>query len=124
MPDYSLEIKMIRPQPRSTIPVHKRAAHSHTTHHVDVEDLLPRVIGDIGKGDWREDSDIVDEDVDSIGLVDEPQDAARGSEISGDANSPGPCRVAERARRFRDALSTAPLTMTSAPSCANPSAIA
>src|SRR5262249_37849916 len=86
---------------------HKRATQSHTTHHVDVEDLQPRLIGDIGKGDRREDADIVDEDVDSTRFTDEPHDTARRSEISGDANGPVTCRLVDGAGRFCDAVCTA-----------------
>ena len=42
----------------------------------------------------------------STGLIDEPHDAVSRSEISGDANGPGTCRVVEGAGRLRDALRT------------------
>src|SRR5262249_38297038 len=78
-----------------------------TPSHVDVEDLQPRLIGDIGKGDRREDADIVDEDADTTGFTTEPHDTVRRFEISGDANGPVTCRVLERADRFCDAVRTA-----------------
>ena len=94
----------MRPQPRSTIPgTSSRLSRTH----VNVEDLVPRVIGDIGEGDWREDADIVDEDVDSTGLIDEPHDAVSRSEICGYANGLGTCRFVYGAGHFRDALRAA-----------------
>src|SRR5262245_43413772 len=86
---------------------HKRTAQSHATHHVDVKDRLPCVIGDINEGDWREDANIVDEDVDSTGLIDELHDAVGRSEISGDANGLATCRFVDGAGHFRDALRAA-----------------